>query len=167
MSQEIKPKPKSYALDIFQVLDHINKNDFEYFGSLSAEQQKTIQPYVLMKWMFGTKQPKSIVRLNSRVNPYMFSLGAEHKELLFNLLCTVSDGRSQRYSWNKTGKKGSSAPTCLKLIQEFWGYSPEQAKDALPLLSDDTILDVAQYLGKQSDELTKIKSELKSKSKGP
>jgi hypothetical protein len=160
------PKAKSYALDIFQVLDRINHNDFEYFQSLNIEQQKSIQPYVLMKWMLGTKQTKVIYRLNNRVNRFVFSLGNNHKELVFKLLCSVTDGRSQRYTWAKVQKKSVSAPNCIKLIQEFWGYNATHAKDAFPLLSDETILDIAQYLGKQSDELTKIKAELKSKNKG-
>lgn len=154
---------KAYALDIFQVLERINANDFGYFATLEEHEQKTLAPYVLMKWMYGSNKPKHLLRLNNRANQYIFSLG-KHKQLLYMLLCAVSDGRAQRYSWAKsaTVKKGSSSLS-VKVVQDYYGYSSKQAAEALPLLTKDDILDMAQFLGRQSDELTKLKSELKTK----
>lgn len=155
---EVKAPP----LDIFKVLDRINANDFEYYAGLEDHEQKSLSPYVLMKWMYGTNKPKHLLRLNARANPFMFSLG-NHKGLQFKLLCAVTDGRGQRYSWTKTvsNKKGSTSLT-IKVIQEYHGYSIRHAKEALPLLTKDDILEMAQYLGRQSDELTKLKAELKT-----
>ena len=157
--------PKARPLDIFEVLDRINNNDFQYYNRLNEEQQKSLQPYVLMKWMVGTKNMKQVVRINNHVNKYMFSLGTNHKELLFKLLCTTTDGLGSRYFWAKASKSKPSMPTCVKMVQEMWDMTAEQARESLVLLNDDTLLEMALYLGRQSDELTKLKAELKSRSK--
>jgi hypothetical protein len=157
-------KPKAHTLDIFAVLDAINAKAYDAFSTMSEEEQKALQPFVLMKWMLGTDNKRTQLRLNARANPYMFALG-QHKELLFKLLCAVADGKSQRYSWMKMATKGPSASMTLSVIKEFYGYSERHAKDALPLLSKDEVLEMAQYLGRETEELTKIKNEFKARDK--
>lgn len=161
MSDEAKARP----LDIFEALDRINHNDFGFFATLSEEQQKSFSPYVAMKWMQGTSKKKQIVRLNNRVNPYVFALGNNHKQLMYMLMCSCTDGRAQRYTWSKVGAKAASKSHSVAVIQEAYQYTAKQAREALPLFSVDDILELAQYLGKQTDELTKLKSEHKTKSK--
>ena len=156
---------KARPLDIFEVLERINCNDFQYYHRITEDQQKSLQPFVLMKWMVGTKNMKQVGRINNYVNKYMFSLGTDHKELLFKLLCSTTDGLGSRYFWAKNAKTTSSTPMCIKMVQELWDMTAEQAKQSMILLNDETLLEIAQYLGRQSDELTKIKSELKSRSK--
>lgn len=160
MSEPSKPR----ALDIFQVLDQVNARDYSGYKNWTPSQQNGFQPVVVMKWMLGTDNKRILLRLNSRVNQYVFALG-QHKELLYKLLCSCTNGKSHRYSWIATAKKSTAAPVTLGVIQEYYGYSERHAKDALPLLSKDEVLDIAQWLGRQSDELTKIKNEFKSRDK--
>jgi hypothetical protein len=154
---------KARPLDIFQALDRINHNDFGFFATLTEEQQKSFSPYVAMKWMHGTSKKKHIVRLNNRVNPYVFVLGNNHKQLMFMLMCSCTDGRAQRYTWTKAAGKTASKSHTVALIQEAYNYTVKQAKEVLPLFSLEDVLELAQYLGKQTDELTKLKSEHKVK----
>lgn len=156
---------KERALDIFQVLDRINQNDFEFYATLTDEQKKSFQPYVAMLWMLGTSNKKQIARMNSRVNQYAFALGNNHKQLLYMLMASCTDGRSQRYTWTKLASKGSSKSHSLAVLMECFNYNEKRAKEVLHMFSLDEILELAQYLGKQTDELTKIKSEHKSKPK--
>lgn len=164
MSKE-KPSKPAYALDIFDVLNHVNMNDFEYYGKLEEHEQKALHPLVLMKWMLGTNSDKQILRMNTRVNPYVFSLG-QHKELLYKLLCSTTMGKSQRYSWIKTASAKKVGSLATAVVEEFYKCSPREAKAAMELLSGEEVLEMAEYLGRQSDELTKIKAEFKSKTKG-
>lgn len=155
---------KPPALDIFYVLDRVNAKDYGAYANWSEEEQKAFQPFVAMKWMLGTDNKKVVVRLNTRANPYVFTLGA-HKELLYKLLCAVGTGKTVRYSWIKTATKAPTANATLGVIQEYYQFSLRHAKDALPLLSKDEVLEMAQWLGRETDELTKIKNEFKARDK--
>lgn len=157
-------KHKAHTLDIFHVLDRINARDYDAYQNWNEAEQKALQPFVVMKWMLGTDDQRQLLRLNTRVNPHMFALG-QHKELLYKLLCASTDGKTRRYSWVKTSGKQASNSATLEVIKEYFGYSARHAKDTLPLLSKDEVLEMAQYLGRQSDELTKIKNEFKSSDK--
>ena len=157
-------KAKAHTLDIFAVLNRINAKDFDAFKNWSEEEQKAFQPFVAMKWMLGTDNSRIVTRLNTRANPYMFSLG-NHKELLYKLLCATTDGKSRRYSWMKMASKAPSANATLEVIKDYYGYSTRHAKDALPLLTKDEVLEMAQYLGRESDVMTKIKNEYKARDK--
>jgi hypothetical protein len=161
MSEDTKARP----LDIFEALDRINHNDFGYFATLSEEQQKSFSPYVAMKWMQGTNKKKQLVRLNNRVNPYVFALGNNHKQLMFMLMCSCTEGNGQRYTWSKGSTKAPAKAHSVGVIMEAYKYTQKQAREVLHMFNMDEILELAQYLGRQTDELTKIKSEHKSKSK--
>ena len=73
-------------------------------------------------------------------------------------------GKSQRYYWNKAASnKTTKVPTVVSVIREQFGYSTAQALEALPLLSNEDILEYAEDLGKQKDTISKLKKELKSR----
>ena len=97
------------------------------------------------------------------VNPFVFSL-YKHPELLYDLMTLCGPGKSQRYFWNKTvSSKSNNIPTTVSVIREYFGYNTIQAIEALPLLSNDDILEYAADLGTQKDIITKLKKELKSR----
>ena len=65
-------------LDIFGLLRNIDKQNVQYFRSLTTEERKAFAPVVIMQWMFCLKEPSSNplqqVLLNELVNPYIFTL---------------------------------------------------------------------------------------------
>lgn len=148
-------------LDIFQTLNSINRKDKEYFHNLTEEERKAFPPYVIMRWLTGTSSGNQILFVNELVNPFVFSL-QDHKELLYDLMTICAIGRQQRYNWIKgPSKKTGSTPNVLKTIGEYYGYSHKKAREVLPLLTTDDILQYAEQLGYQKDEITKIKKELR------
>lgn len=157
----------TYKLDIFQVLTNINGNEFDYYATLDEQQQKAFVPVVTMKWMLGISNAKHIKRLNDRVNKYVFPL-AKHKELLYHLMCATTTGKNVRYKYIKTStaSTSSSKPVSLGVIEEYYGYSSKHALDVLPLFNHDDIVEMAEYLGRQQEDLTKIKNEHKAAAKG-
>lgn len=152
-----------YKFDIFKILERLSVKDVAFFEKMSEEDKKALQPLVLARWMSGTSDSFQVQMLNELVNPLVFNLG-KHKQLLLNLLTISSSGKSKRYIWNKAkNNKKTSTPKCIEVIKEYYGYSTLQAKDAMPLLTDDDIFQYAWHLGRQTDELKLITKELKSR----
>jgi hypothetical protein len=148
-------------LDIFRVLDAADAKDEEFFRKLTDEERKGLQPFLISRWMSGTSNAAQIVLINEFLNPYAFSL-TRHKELLWQLLTVVNSGRRQRYVWNKLpAKRESGKPNALRAVREYYKYSTRDAVDALEILSRDQVINLAEQLGWQPDDIAKIKRELK------
>lgn len=154
---------KKHKLDIFQVLTKLSVKDRKYFKALTEEEQKALAPLVVMRWLSGTRDARQIFFLNELVNPFVFSM-SNHKELLVDLMMTSTSGRSQKYFWNKAKtRKSSGASKTVEVIRDYFGYSTTQAADALPLLSTEDVLQFAEELGRQPDDIKNIKKELKDR----
>ena len=152
-----------HKVNIFKVLGGINKKDREFYTSLSDEEQKCVHPLVLMRWMSGVKSKLQIMMLNEYPNKYVFSL-ANHKKLLMDTLIASSPGHFTKYNWTKAkGKSDSKTPLLLKVVKEVYNYSSAKAHDVIPLLDDETLLEMASDLGRQPPEIKDIKKELKAR----
>ena len=152
-----------HKYDIFAVLGNLNNKNHSFYKEMSTEEQKAIAPLVVMRWMTGTKSARQVYFINELVNPYVFPLAA-HKELIIKLMTICAPGKFQKYNWIKPlNKKSSSTPLSVDVIREYFQYSTREAQDSIPLLSNEDIIDYAEQLGYQTDELTKLKKELKNR----
>ena len=150
-----------YKLDIFEVLNAVNGKKADYYDKLAPEEQKALQPYVLIQWLTGTDDERQIILLNMFANESMFALSG-HKKLLWQLLTVCNSGSRQRYQWLKqAGKSSVSRPTCVALVQKVYGYGDRDANDALNILTVEDLIDMAFDLGMTGEEVTKIKKEMK------
>lgn len=153
----------NHKLDIFQVLNRIDKKHHSFYSKLSDEEQKAFQPLVVMKWLGGVQQARQIMFLNELVNPFVFSL-ARHKDLLFKLMTICTTGNPSKYQWNKTlSKKIGKMPLSTNIVKGYFKYTPTRAREALPLLSNEDIISFAEQLGMQKEEISKVKLELKQR----
>lgn len=151
-------------LDIFRVLAAADAKDIDFLSKLSQDEIKALQPFLVMRWMSGTPSALQIMMINEVLNPYAFSL-ATHKELLWQLLVAANSGRKQRYVWNKLPAKATtSKPVSVKVLREYYHYSTADAVDAANVLTKVDILDLAEELGYQPEDLTKIRREYKDDS---
>lgn len=154
---------KKHGLDIFRTLDRINHKDQAFYDSLTDEEKKAFQPLVVMRWMSGCKDDRQIIFLNELVNSTVYSF-YNHKQLAYDLMTVCSSGKSKRYQWLKArSKKSSTLPETISVIKEYFDYNSSEAYSTLPILTDDDILEYAEYLGRQPDEVAKIKKELKAR----
>lgn len=150
-----------HKLDIFRVLKQADLKDADFYSKLTEEERKAFQPFLVARWLSGTYSSRQIYFLNELVNQLVFSL-APHKQLLWQLLTLCTSGKAQRYVWNKLPSKASaSRPVSTKAIAEHYNYSVSKATAALECLTGDDVLEIAEALGWQSEELAKIRKEYK------
>lgn len=147
-------------LDLFKLLDAISRKNVDYYHTLSDEEKKEVQPFVIMRWLTGTFSKQQVCMLNALVNPVVFSL-QHHKDLLYNLLVCSSNGKQQRYQWNKPPGSNKKNKLAINVLCDYYQFGPREARDALCLLSPEKIIEYAEDLGWQKDDIAKLKKELK------
>jgi hypothetical protein len=148
-------------LDIFTALAASDRKQGQFYAMLSDEEKKGFVPTVHMRWLSGTGNSTQVTMVNEYLNPYVFSL-YRHPEMLWKLTTVCTTGRQQRYQWVKAPSKTTTGKTnVIKLIMEYFKYSATHATEALPLLGKDALLAIADELGWQPDDITKLKRELK------
>ena len=183
-------KKRKYKIELFPLLNNISTKNISYYdtmieeimeknpGETSEDIIKSFTPFVLMRWLTGIQgadNARQILFLNEFVNPYAFVFtrkieGGEwdamtHKKLLYNLLTVCTNGRGDcRYKFIKSNPKNQTEfPISVKIIQEVFDYSFRDAKDALVLLTDETIIGMGEQLGLQKGEIANLKKELRKR----
>lgn len=149
----------SDKLVIFDVLKEIDKKNVDFYDGLSEEHKKQFAPLLTMRWLSsGTKLQTQLQ--NSILNPMVFRLH-RHPGLLYKLMVAISDGKSKRYTWIKKKSKDKSAPTVVAVISSYYQCSKKDALRYKKQLSEDDILEMADELGYDKEQVKKLKIELK------
>jgi hypothetical protein len=139
-------------LDIFEVLNNINKKNYHYYDNLSDRMKSMFSPYLVYQWMTSTNDPLQLMLLDRLVSRKLFVLN-NHKDLLYKLLC-ITVGNSQRYSWiyKKSGNNEK-----INVIAKYLGCSKREAKLHSDFFSSNDIKDMLYDMGYQDDEIKKLK----------
>lgn len=159
MTEKIK---KERALDVFQLLGQLDKKDYQIWSNLKEDQKKEFSALVTMRWMTGTSSAYQLVLLNELVNTTVFAM-PEHKELMMKLLAVCSDGTPKRYGWVNYKMAGGSKKVKLavKLVATRYGLNDADAQDTLKHFNQEELIEMAESLGWQKDEISDLKKELK------
>lgn len=153
---------KERALDIFVLLEQIDKKNYNIWENLTEEQRKEFSPLVVMRWMAGCTDPFQLILLNEIANILVFPLG-DKKEQLLLLLTACSNGKTKRYKWlNYKVSSSKKKKHAINLIAQHYSLSLREAEDSFRLFSSDDIMQLAELQGLQKDELAELKKELKT-----
>lgn len=153
----------NYKLDIFKLIDRLQRKDINFFSSLSEEEKKGFQPVVVQRWISGTNNSNQIIAINEFLNRYVFSL-SKHPELLYYLMTVPFTGKHKRAcKWIASKKISSSFPISEDVIRQTYGYNSKDALESMKLLSNEDILEMAEVLGFQSEQISKLKTEIKKR----
>lgn len=111
---------KKEKYDLWKTLEALRKRDVDYLNKVSEDERKNIlqSMYVLMKWYsnpIGLNKKdyfNHLDILNELVNMGFWELtgtdGNDHSELIWKLMCIISDGNVIRHSWIPFPKKSTS-----------------------------------------------------------
>jgi hypothetical protein len=151
---------RKFSLDIFDLLGQLNNpRAGDIYSKLSEDEKKGFAPLVVMRWMSGTSDQRQIMMLNEVVNPYVFALG-KHPPLLMQLLQVASSKTSKRYQWLgiKSKKKNQQA---MAVVAEYFDMSKREVRLLDPFPPEEEVMQMAEELGWQKEELAKLKKEYK------
>lgn len=148
-----------HKVDIFGLLDKLSLGDKDVLSSYTEEEQKTISPLVIMRWLSCTSDPRQIVFLNALVNHQIFAI-PKHPGLLFKLMACCTNKQKTRYTWLGQKKTGGTKKLSVQVIQTYYNYSSREAVQYLKILTKEDLIGMAEQLGWDKSELTKLKREL-------
>jgi hypothetical protein len=167
-----KPEQK---LDLFrQVLPALDRGDKFFYKKLSQEEQATIEPWILMRWMTSVasdkEQPQFLLSVNDFVNSNFSALSPKktlgkegHKELQWMLLSLCGMKRNPQRKFMKPPKGAVKNKLEEEMIKFFPLLNDTELELMLQLNDDETLTDFFKSNG--YDDKT-IKELLKGNAKG-
>ena len=126
---------------IKEALSDLKNSNLE---NISTELLNNIQPYVMMRWLYGSYNAKQIINLNNIVNTTL-SKNYKHPLLSFYLMASVTTDSNCK--WVKPSKKILNNKNELLIISEYYKCSLNRAKDYLKIISDQEFDDIKSELG--------------------
>lgn len=144
-------------ITIFDQLNLINKHNIE---PLNEEDSKQFVPLLAMRWLTGSSDESQILRVNDRLNPYVFTL-YKHKDLLWKLACASSNGKTKKYTWLKSNSSKNKHKLTLQILSEYYQISDLESKEYLSIINEEDVIQMANELGYDKDQITKVKAEFK------
>lgn len=102
-SQSSDDKFQNQDFDLFKAIDAIDNKNYEYFSSLTEEQQKKFVPYMLLQWISSVRGKTQLsayylLSTDNVANKYMFDDKIQsHTELQWKMLCASSPGLGKQY----------------------------------------------------------------------
>ena len=152
---------KERSIDIFTLLEQIDRKNYQIWDSLTEEQRKEFSPLVTLRWMAGTTDPVQLIFLNEIMNPTIFTLG-DKKEFLLKLLTVCSNGKLKRYQWINYKVGGSKKmKKSVELIANHYKLGPKEAEDTRRLFNEEELIELAEANGWQKDEIKELLGELR------
>jgi hypothetical protein len=121
---------KQHKLDLGEVLNALDRQDYDYYGRLTEEEKKGYTPLVLMRYMSSlnaqnSKAAYAVMMANDLVNIGFWNL-SKHPELQHKLLCLTGIGGRQFRPWlaAKNSKKINKIDKWL--IERFPGLNEDE-----------------------------------------
>lgn len=96
-------KLQSHDVDLFEILNAIDKKDYTYYTSLTPEQQKKVALYVLLHWTSQVKgnsalQSYMVRSVDYNANTHFFNEQVQkHPSLCWMMLCASSPGLGKQF----------------------------------------------------------------------
>lgn len=160
---------KKYKLDLFgKLLPALDKRDFKLYKNLSEEEKKGFADIVALRAMSGTKgmdrdMCEYLIKAANGANKHLWNPAlSNHPELKYLTLAAIGIGYRVKHEFIKAplGKKRN-----MKVFQVLRNFYPTASMDELQLFLDmndiDALIEIAEMLGMQKEEIKEYKKEVK------
>lgn len=142
---------KTFNNNIFQVLTHIDKKDYNYFKNLSDEQLNEMQPYTLLKWLShvstdNNKAEYYTLVTNELVNNNFWKM-SKYKDLQIQLLCACGCGSWTKHSWLKVKTASKKDKKIAELRKFFYNLTDEEFEYKIKNMNKKELEDTYNNLG--------------------
>lgn len=144
---------------IFDILGAFGRGPRNMFDEMTDDDLKSIHPYVLLRWLAGSNDPALIVWLNATANVSNNSQH-RHKRLNLSIMQTVR-GLGVRPKWIAPPARSKKSSRAITVIKESLLCSTRDAEAHLSVIDAQTVIEEAQRLGWQPDDIKKLTQELK------
>lgn len=131
---------KEYKLDIFDVLNAIDRRDGAFLGRQDEDAKKAFAPRVVLRWagsVRGREAAAYMTYMNEVVNVQFDDLN-DHPELQFRLMAVCGAGSRQQHDWIPMTKIGKAAPKINAFLLRFWPLASASEIDLLLSKFDST-----------------------------
>jgi len=148
-------KKKAAKVPLREMLNALDRNDFDFYSRLDKEQKKAFSPWLAMRYASsasGTDAYHYLLMVNDLVNVDFSSL-KKHPELQWKLLATCGIGHTSYHKYIQPGKK--KAKTKLhNFLVELYPTLNEKERDLLLALNDkDDLTQLAKDNGLSDKEI--------------
>lgn len=154
-------------LDIFKLLEAVDKRDINFYSNLTPEEKKGFAPIVAMRWLSAVKGRNEeneyyLHVTNDRVNKHMWNSDlSKHPELIYKTMALCGLGKKMGHEWIK----GFSREKQSKFVEFLKVYYPTASKNELEYLiqinSAAQLTELVNDSGLQDDEIKVLVKEIK------
>lgn len=148
-----------------KVLGALDNRQITFYDTLTEDEKKDFQPYVLMRFMSHSETNPELAKLsliatNEFVNKYQWDLPKE-KELYAKLLAASGLGFKQNHKWIAGKNSNSSSDPVKSLVKEKfktmnWFANNVELNLYISRMSNNDVKDLCDEFGKQKEEAKKI-----------
>jgi hypothetical protein len=171
-----------HKLDIFSTLSAIDKNNSDFYSSLTEEEQKGFAPPVVLRWLSsvtGSEAEHYIWLTNERAN-INFNEIWQYPELQYKLMASCGCGRNQSHKWIPMAGRRKKYDGVREFIERFWPDANDTEIDILlnqftdesfeefvlgSGVTPEEIKEVLEAYGRLTGKTVKTKSKKSSKSR--
>lgn len=151
-------KKKTTKVPLREMLNALDKNDFDFYSRLDKEQKKAFSPWLAMRYASsasGTDAYHYLLMVNDIVNVDFSSL-KKHPELQWKLLATCGIGHTSYHKYIQPGKK-KIKPKLHKFLVELYPALNEHERDLLLAINDkDDLTQLAKDNGFNDKEIKEL-----------
>lgn len=160
---------KKYKLDLFRkLLPALDRRDFKLYKNLSDEEKKGFADIVALRYMSCTETENKetieyLIQASNGANKHLWNPAlSKHPELKYLTLAAIGIGHRIKHAYIKApmGKKRN-----MKVFQVLRNFYPTASLDELQLFLDmndvDALIEIAEMLGMQKEEIKEYKKEVK------
>ena len=151
-------KKKTAKVPLRDMLNALDKNDFDFYSRLDKDQKKAFSPWLAMRYASSASGQDAyhyLLMVNDLVNVDFSSL-KKHPELQWKLLATCGIGHTSYHKYIQPGKKKAKSKL-HKLLVELYPALNEKERDLLLAINDeDDLTQLAKDNGLSDKEIKEL-----------